>query len=405
MMHMKRIIRSRSACRRGALTPRMGAFAGGTPRGEGAAPTTGKHSLRCDAFTLLELLVATTITAVLAGFIVILVSNVAGVWTRTSNRLSADAQARYILDQLALDLSSAQFRDDGNIWLAANVLDTTTNSGLWQPAATNGKPSGATSLTMAAPNLSDAHFGQAGVWLRFFTTRRGANLETNVATSVATASAPVAVGYQIIRRFSAVTATNQSTAYLFHRAEVRPAASGSGANLSPGVLESGYNIAAAAYQGPTAVGSNSGATTGDPRSIKVPGSRTNLDSVIGTNVIDFGVRCYVRDSTQPTGLRLIFPANSAAGVPSNAPTASLASSLPPTVPVIPGNFNRAFPEVVDVMVRILTDEGARLITLYEQANSPLTLPTGLNAQQYWWQIAMAHSQVFTRRVVINTQSL
>ena len=69
------------------------------------------------------------------------------------------------------------------------------------------------------------------------------------------------------------------------------------------------------------------------------------------------------------------------------------------------NFNQLMPEVVDVMVRILTDDGARLIALYEQANTPLTLPAGRNAQQYWWDLAMAHSQVFTRRIVINAKPL
>ena len=57
------------------------------------------------------------------------------------------------------------------------------------------------------------------------------------------------------------------------------------------------------------------------------------------------------------------------------------------------------------MVRILTDEGARLIALYETANSPLSLPAGVNAQQYWWQLATANSQVFTRRIVLNAKPL
>ncbi len=355
-------------------------------------------------FTLLELLVATTITAVLAGFIVLIVSNVASVWTRTSNRLSADTQARYILDQLTLDLSSAQFRDDGNVWFAASVLDTATNSSLWQAAAANGKPSGSTSLAMTAANLTDARFGQAGVWLRFFTTRRGANDATNATTTLATASAPVAVGYQIIRRFSAVTATNLGTGYFLHRAEVRPAASGTGAAARPGVLESGYNIRAAAYTTSTA-SNNNGSTVGDPRTVQVPGTARDFTSVIGSNVIDFGVRCYVRDSSQTTGLRLVFPATNVTGTISNVATASLFSSLPATTPATATNFNQVMPDVVDVMVRILTDDGARLITLYEQASSPLTLPTGINAQQYWWQLALAHSQIFTRRIVLHAQPL
>ncbi len=68
----------------------------------------------------------------------------------------------------------------------------------------------------------------------------------------------------------------------------------------------------------------------------------------------------------------------------------------------------AFPDVVDVMVRILDDEGARLIAGYEAAPPSITLPVTTpptTAAQYWWQIALAHSQVFTRRIVIIAQPL
>ena len=348
------------------------------------------------AFTLLELLVAAVITAVLAGFIVVIVSNVSGFWTRTAGKLSTEAQARLVLDQLTQDLSSAHYRDDGNVWLAADVLGATSTSGLWQPAAANAKPAGGVSLAMTAPKLADARFNTAGVWLRFFTTKRGNNLAAD-ATSF---SAPVAVGYQIIRRFSAPSALNTRTAYVLHRAEARPAAAGG----RPGVLESGYNITAAAYTTSTA-GTNNGATTGDPRSIQVPGSRSNFSSVIADNVIDFGVRAYVRDPSQASGLRLIFPAGNETGTPSNSANARLRAQLPATTVTDSTNYNFVMPEVVDVMVRILTDEGARLIGTFEQANSPLLLPAGVNAQQYWWQLATAHSQVFTRRMVINAKPL
>lgn len=348
------------------------------------------------AFTLLELLVAAVITAVLAGFIVVIVSNVSGFWTRTAGKLSTEAQARLVLDQLTQDLSSAHYRDDGNVWLAADVLGATSTSGLWQPAAANAKPAGGVSLAMTAPKLADARFNTAGVWLRFFTTKRGNNLAAD-ATSF---SAPVAVGYQIIRRFSAPSALNTRTAYVLHRAEARPATAGG----RLGVLESGYNITAAAYTTSTA-GTNNGATTGDPRSMQVPGSRSNFSSVIADNVIDFGVRAYVRDPSQASGLRLIFPAGNETGTPSNSANARLRAQLPATTVTDSTNYNFVMPEVVDVMVRILTDEGARLIGTFEQANSPLLLPAGVNAQQYWWQLATAHSQVFTRRMVINAKPL
>lgn len=352
-------------------------------------------------FTLMELMVAAVITAVIVGFIVAIVSKVSGFWTRTSGKLSAGAQARHVLDQLTLDLSSAAYRDDGNVWMAVDVLNNSNGgaTNLWQIAAANAKPVGGVSLAMNASTLSTARFGTAGVWLRCFTTKRGSNATTDATTL----SAPVAVGYQIIRRLSSPTAVGTGatkTAYLFHRSEARPAT----ANGRPGVLESGYNLTSAAYTTSTAT-TNNGATTGDPRSIQVPGSRTNFASVIADNVVDFGVRCYVRDAAQPTGLRLVFPATNENGTASNVATARLRAQLPPGTPATSANYNFVFPDVVDVMVRVLTDEGARLISTFEQPNSPLTLPAGMNAQTYWWQLATANSEVFTRRIVLNAKPL
>lgn len=352
-------------------------------------------------FTLMELMVAAVITAVIVGFIVAIVSKVSGFWTRTSGKLSAGAQARHVLDQLTLDLSSALYRDDGNVWMAVDVLNNSNGgaTNLWQIAAANAKPVGGVSLAMNASTLATSRFGTAGVWLRCFTTKRGSNA-TNDATSL---SAPVAVGYQIIRRLSSPTAVGTGatkTAYLFHRSEARPAT----ANGRPGVVESGYNLTSAAYTTSSAT-TNNGATMGDPRSIQVPGSRTNFASVIADNVVDFGVRCYVRDAAQPTGLRLVFPATNEHGTASNVATAQLRAQLPPGTPATSANYNFVFPDVVDVMVRVLTDEGARLISTFEQPNSPLTLPAGMNAQTYWWQLATANSEVFTRRIVLNAKPL
>lgn len=357
-------------------------------------------------FTLLELLVAAAITAALAGFVAIVVRNVGSTWSRASGRLSADAQARLVLDQLELDLQGALFRDDGNVWFAADVLDRTSNSSLWQVSAVNPKPSGSGtngSLQLTAPNIVDARFGQAGVWLRFFTTRRGTNDGTSAATLASTASAPVAVGYQIIRRFVATNPTNTNTAYLLHRAEARPAASGTGATARPGVLESGYNITAAAYTTSTS-STNNGTTTGDPRGVQVPGSARNLDAVIADNVIDFGVRCYVRDASQPGGLRLIFPA-SAAGALVNNGNARLRGQLPATLPPDQWGNLQPMPEVVDVMLRILTPEGAALIANLERTQAPALQPPAKynsNAQQWWWGVATENSRVYTRRIVVGT---
>lgn len=339
------------------------------------------------AFTLLEVLVAVGITAVLAGFIVAVLVNVSGFWSRTSGRLSAEAQARYVLDQIALDLQGAHFRDDGNVWLAATIPANRNTSGYWDVRGAlqtalkprNTLAGGAGSLQFAATGNLHANdprsprFGEAGTWLRFFTTRRGANL-TN-----ATSSAPVAVGYQIVRRGTTSTPANTDRRYLLHRVEVEPTAS----------LNAGYNLTA---PGPYAPNSNSpAAPTRSPAEIRYP----TLNSVVAENVIDLGVRLHVYAPNASTGaleLQRIFPSN-------DSDTAHFAT-LPPRVPNAAGQFVDSFPEVVDVMVRVLTDEGARLIAGYEATPQRVFPPPGRNAQQYWWDLALAHSQVFTRRIVL-----
>lgn len=333
------------------------------------------------AFTLLEVLVAVGITSVLIGFIIIIVNNVSGFWSRTSGRVSAEAQGRFVIEQLTLDLQSALYRDDGNVWFAATVLANTSNSSLWSNTLTTGsaiKPANAAGslLNPATGPIAEARFGNAGVWLRFFTTRRGNT------TALATTSAPVAVGYQIIRRAtSGNEARSTDRRYLLHRTEVRPTTISS---TAPGTLESGFNITATAY----APSSNTVRQQGDPAEIRYP----TINSVIAENVIDFGVRCYVRDASRPGGLRLVFPAsNSATNYNARAPSTAVGAG-------------DVFPDVIDVMVRILTDEGANVIAGYEAAPQRFVARSDRTAQQYWWDLALANSQVFTRRIIVNTKS-
>jgi len=327
------------------------------------------------AFTLIEVLVAVGITAALTAFIVAIVGNVSGFWTRTSGRLSAEAQGRFILDQVAQDLQSALYRDDGKTWLAAAILANTNNTfGLWNTTGTTSsalKPANAAGSQQgtATGALADARFGIGGTWLRLFTNKRGDNRATT------TASAPVAVGYQIVRRAtSGNEARSTDRRYLLHRSEVLPATT----------FATGYDLALAAYN-PT----RNTAAVGNAAEIRCP----TINSVIAENVVDFGVRLYVRDATATDGLRRVFPANNNA--------VSYAAKTPPGV----AGATDPFPEVIDVMVRVLTDEGARVLAGYEASPQRVTAATGRTAQQYWWDIVLANSQVFTRRIVVNAQPL
>ena len=223
------------------------------------------------AFTLIEVLVAVGITALLAAFIVTIVTNVSGFWSRTSGRLSAEAQGRFILDQLTLDLQSALFRDDGGTWLAVTIPANINNTGLWTttgstPAALKPANVAGSLQFIATADLSDnsplgPRFGIAGAWLRFFTTKRGGS------TTLANVSAPVAVSYQIVRR---ATSGNEGRStdrrYLLHRAEVRPGL----ANNRAGTFETGFESApASAETVPGDAGSGSAGSSGTVGSVAV----------------------------------------------------------------------------------------------------------------------------------------
>jgi len=357
----------------------------------GAAPVRMRQTA-ARSFTLVELLVAGAITVVLAALTLAAVSALLQQWNRASGRLAAAVQARLALDQLALDLQGALFRADGNVWLAATVLPDTSHSGRWLAAAVvaQGKPGNASArtLNLAAPTLADARCGVAGVWLRFFTTK------PDTGATTADLSAPVAVGYQLVRQGVTSSATAEPR-YLLFRAEVRRTRTSSGA---PGTFESGYNLDPAAS--PATPYQTANATAGDPGNLLRP----PLGSVLADNVIDLGVRLYVRERG---GLRLIFPARPAtagddpsggtptAAVPPSPETEHLARALTPA----PADYYRhAFPEVVEVMLRVLSEEGARQLAAYEAGR--LAPPAGVTPGDYWWTLAEANSEVFTRRIII-----
>jgi hypothetical protein len=146
-------------------------------------------------------------------------------------------------------------------------------------------------------------------------------------------------------------------------------------------------------------------TAGDPGNLLRP----PLGAALLDNVIDFGVRLYVREGGN---LRLVFPAapapiggEPACGAPSSAaPPAAETGHLARCVsPSANDAYSHAFPNVIDVMLRVLDDEGARLISAYEAGR--LQPPAGVSAADYWWALASAHSQVLTRRIVIASRPL
>jgi len=325
------------------------------------------------AFTLLEVLVAAAVTVLLTALLLGVVSQVLGSWTRVSGTLTTAGQAGVILDHLAQDLEAAVLRADDAVWLAATVQRDQTGTGDADMSGVNwsatSKPSGLASLRLipASERMEDCRFGQAGVWLRFFTTQPDSN------DSLSNRSAPRAVAYQLVRR-----RVGDRYAYQLFRSQVRP---GDG---SASTYSSGYDLFAAAYNTPNG-------------SAQHPGNvrRPNAGFLLGNHVVDFGLRLYQRT---PSGdLMLVFPVTNEHGQTFAATTHPTAT--PPGYAGRP--VTRGFPAVVEVMVRVLDDEGAQLIWNLESGR--IAPPDGIARDAYWWTLAETHGRVFTRRIVIRSE--
>jgi type II secretory pathway pseudopilin PulG len=340
---------------------------------------TGKDALRRagarrrteSAFTLLELLVAVTITLVIAGLMLVITTNAMDLWRRQQAAHAQAASARQILDLVERDLESALHRRDSNRWLAADILDdggALANHG-WLLGPGLMKPANGGSLRPLPPpdaagayRIEDARFGLSGVWLRLVAT----NMESG-------GSLPVVVAYQVARRpvtGDTLAGNPAPVRYNLYRSAVGNAET----------LANGYDVVASAY-GSTGNSPTSALSTAyrQPRNVTNP-SHANL---LASNVADFGCWFYARN---PAGeLVRLYPA--AAGDLSHQAIGQSTSN------------DSRFPEVADVMVRILSEEGAALVEAIESGKVTRP-PEYTNDAAWWWGVVEAHSAVFARRIEI-----
>jgi Type II secretory pathway, component PulJ len=290
------------------------------------------------AFTLVEVLVAASLTLVLAGIMLGVIGSALEGWRRTQDSYTTRSQAAMVLDQIERDLQSAVFRADGKTWLAIDVDYALTGHG-WQTSGTL-KPSRLELLPERGGMLriDEAKFGRTGAWLRLIT----ADVRTTGAATL-----PIAVSYQVVRRStSSGTPVNRETIrYLLFRSVEDGGA----------VLERGNDVTLhdAEFDGPS------------------------LPDVFATQVIDFGVWLYRRETSGT--LTRIFPATT----DDRSHVANGAASAP---------------DVADVMVRILTDQGATMIAAIEQGR--LAPPAGISMDEWWWRIAAEHSHTYVRRIAM-----
>ena len=295
-------------------------------------------------FTLLELIVAMGITALIGYFILSIGQDFVSVWEDVGDSVARETEARSALDAIARDFESAFFREGSEVMFAVDSLDDDSNAGAkWEDGAAE-RPSSDGS----DPEVHE--YGWTGSWVRLFSASPSLN----------------AVGYQIVR--STIKDGVGTPRYMLyrnvelHKNTVANAESGAGYDLSHSVY------------------TNNGYIGGMTR-----------ENILAVNVIDFGVRLYIRDLGDPSdedapdGLRLIFPADGSSELVTSV------SNLSHAARTFEGTtYGQRYPDVVEVFLRVLSDEGADLISDMEEA--------GANAD--WEEVAERHSKLYRRYIVI-----
>jgi|GEM_PF-769870 len=333
------------------------------PRLLHSSPTSPRHKKRSapaaiGGFTLIELLVAVSISVVLAGLLIVVTRNTLDLWRKAQDRSVANVQAQVALNFLVSDFQSMLYRARGNqggsAALALNILPAASlGAHNWRTSEPLLKPDTVTILTngpdlLRRHHIKNSRFGRSGVWLRLI----GFNLNPE-------GSLPQAISYQIVRRPVAGAinaATPPPIRYILFRHYATP----------DDTFNTGYDITH--YDAALA--------------------RPAVDQALCDNVVDFGVWCYRRESDG--SLTALYPKTS-------DDREFLAK---PGVGSGGGADASTFPDVVDVMLRVVSESGA--VRLEQMELGRITRPPEYASDEaWWWAVVLAESRVYSTRIVLN----
>ncbi len=297
---------------------------------------------RRNGFTLIELIVALGITAVIGYFFVSIGRDFVAVWDNVGDSVARETEARAALDVIARDFESAFLREGTDVMFAATVLTNSSNAGSkWESSAAS-RPAG------TGYDPENHQYGWAGCWVRMISAAPSLN----------------AVGYQVIR--STIHADFGDPRYMLYRnvAQVED------------TINNEFDLTSTPYVSAGAV---------------VLPSR---DNIMAVNVVDFGVRLYIYDSSvddpsdvdAPDGLRLIFPADGA----SRLATTYSEGSGDHSASTFTGAYGARYPDVVEVFIRLLSEDGAD--ELFEMEDR------GDNVR--WYKVVEENSKLYRRFIVV-----
>jgi prepilin-type N-terminal cleavage/methylation domain-containing protein len=363
-------------------------------------------------FTVLELMVAVAVTALLAAILLNVSTQVLNTQRLATADLETNQVAQFVLDQIQEDLQCALYRNDGNAWMAISILKSKDNSGEWD-FADDGNPDAGKPIdeslrlikshwtgdevlgdeeydVFKQAEFEKSRFGVAGTWLRFFTQA------PELGQSNSRAAGARAIAYQIIRH-GLTSSTTSSKRYQLFRSDVS----------AKNTFASGYNLHHE-FGGYTREASTSSRDPNDPLTPRVPSSIINpivpegsdysaTAFSLAANIIDFGVRAYVLEKNSfGTGkLVQIYPLIDESG---NLKADSFLATSLRKYQVHDPLFH-SFPDVIDLFVRVLTTQGAQLLENFENG-----LFQSKNEQK-WWTVAEENSEVYVRRVKVYGKGL
>jgi len=376
-------------------------------------------------FTLVEILTATAIMAVIVGFVMTIMTQVLDVWNSSSDQLELSGQAQVGLDLLKQDLQQAYFRRDGTQWM---VLTTE----MPQPEGTSGAQYPALDATIGT---------MASRLMLYAPTTLRQTADTPPAGATATPNQlfgdVCAIEYRMTYGpLFAINPTAQPVLAL-HRAVLNPETTMMGlrtggaatgvpflqmGNISAGSANGSANDLTAAWNTLDDATVNNGidnpillppAANGD--TLSVYGGKSPATTVL-YNVAQFIVTLSFYDTTQPTGIstysysgawfggnatmsqtNIPVPFGTFPPLPTTVSTTALidysgATRDPHTN--MPPPYNLAY---ADVTLTLITDEGATKF-----ASSPSTYlvkpASGGSSMGPWTQFLLQYGRTFTERV-------
>lgn len=302
-------------------------------------------------FTLIELMAALGVTAVIGYFFISIGTDFVIAWDHVGDSVARETEARGALDTIARDFESAFFREGDDVMFAVDVLDDDSGT-KWEGGAERPISDG------FDPALHQ--YGWAGSWVRLFTAAPSFN----------------AVGYRIIR--TTIKYQVGEPRYMLYRnvatlkdtIEVADFALDSSAtNVFD--FESGMYL------------NSDGYVLGATR-----------ENILAVNVVDFGVRLYVYDSSgggdpsgvdAPDGLRLIFPADGSSVLESSVDGLTHRGTT-----YLGTAYENRYPDVVEVFMRVLNQNGADELLDMEEA--------GDNTR--WEETVEKNSRLYRRYITV-----